>query len=396
MDKRLTIGGQQINDGYINTAGHFENGGADEIKGNILDLVEELRMKVALLLPIDLINFSRKNHPRGKTDKFDKEDMRDIVARLRDIILRQIDYYNFECPKKYRDFVHVSCEKGLNASQAIRCLDDYIRTSKFIEALFYHLEDIEKRDDGQIEMVDAGCGPIPLYGLLAAIKSKRVKVTCIEVNPHSVLIARDIVKKFGLADRVSVLERDAETYQHDKDIDLFVTETMYSGLLGGEPMAQIYNNFSSQVKDSGVMIPEAVSVDVGLVDMSTYLMAGCMVRQTGGVGVDVKLPTACVLDRTHPVKIIEQTIPLKDLPPKRYMILASSTLQLHTERNVILNPFESVITTPVDVSTSAITINDHERRECESIVIRYCAGSHAGDTTTVSYVPKGGRTYVRS
>src|SRR3989339_2160051 len=152
----------------------------------------------------------------------------------------------------------------LHSKESISCLVDFVRTYKFIEALFLHLDRLEAILPGKIEVVDAGSGGIPVFGLLAAIKSDRTVVTCIENNPTSVISSREVIQSFGLQDRIKVINADATTYEHDKLIDLLISETMHVALLGNEPLVKILNNLCRFVSEHGVIIPEGVNVELAL------------------------------------------------------------------------------------------------------------------------------------
>jgi precorrin-6B methylase 2 len=151
----------------------------------------------------------------------------------------------------------------LDSKKASACLLDDERSSAFIEALIVKLRKLEATRNS-IEVIDAGCGPIPIFGLIAAMKSPKANVTCLEANPESAAIAEEIIEQLGLEDRIKVVYTDATTYKHNRKIDLLISETMYAGLVN-EPQVQIMRNLVPQVKAKGEIIPEEITVEAGLI-----------------------------------------------------------------------------------------------------------------------------------
>ncbi len=186
-----------------------------------------------------------------------ERDTEYIVRELRRIFLQGIDIRKYSTGDKG--------EEGLALRKALGCMNDDVRTIKFCDAL---LVAVEKQEDGKehIEMVDAGTGPIPLFGILAALKSEKIRVTCLELNPRSARMAEDVVKNLGLEDRVKVVCADATNYTHDSEIDLLISETMFAGLTNGEPMAQILHNLEPQVGEGGETIPKSITVEAGVTE----------------------------------------------------------------------------------------------------------------------------------
>lgn len=164
---------------------------------------------------------------------------------------------------KTKYFSHTEGDNnGLALRRAMACILEQERTEKFIKALNYHLKVLSERKES-IEMIDAGTGPLPIFAVIAAVYFDNVHVTALEINQASYEFAIMVVQNLGLEDRIDVKCVDATTYEHDKKVDLVISETMYSGLTNNEPMVQILNNFQSQLSEDSVVIPQAVTVDIG-------------------------------------------------------------------------------------------------------------------------------------
>lgn len=293
---------------------------------------------------------------------------RDVFA-LRDFLLRGIRVKDFE-EKVWGETV-----PGLTLARALGCINDEDRTFKFIKGLFLHLEDLEGRKD-EIEMVDGGCGPIPILGLMAALKSEKVRVTCIEVNPYSAKMAEQVIKNLGLTDRVKIVLGDAKEYRHDKPIDLFVSETMYTGLTE-EPLAQIFANFASQVAENGVMVPEWVSVEAGLLDAEEVRRQQDRCSYIWRPQMYDFGPTEVLrLTRANLVQRADFTMPLGSLNSGDYKLALFSRVGLHDKTGLVLRDQESNITRPVlleQTFTGGPNVKDTVLR------VRYELGAAQGD-----------------
>ncbi len=184
-------------------------------------------------------------------------------------------------------------EGALESTKASACLLDTERTSAFIEVLLARLKELDAKTESSpespefpessesFEVVDAGCGPIPIFGLVAAIRSKKAQITCLELNPASAQIASEIIKNLGLENRVKVLHIDAIKYEHPKKIDLLISETMYTGLMN-EPQIQIMRNLCPQLGKEGTVIPREISVEAGLIEPYSKIGTPDFVQNTSG------------------------------------------------------------------------------------------------------------------
>lgn len=357
----------------------IENRADEETMNKVRDLVDELREHVCSILPLKITpadNHERKN--------FNAEN--DIVDDLRKTIYRQIGIDSGLGVMKYHELEDHFGRKGLGVLSSIHCMDDFVRTAKFIDGLYAGIEELESRMDGQIEMVDAGCGGIPIYGLLAALKSERVKVTCLEIDPATAMMAWDIICAFRLQDRVFIYETDATEYRHGKPIDLFITETMFSGFLADEKMPEIYSHFSDQVAENGIMVPEEVEVKMGLVSIPEYERANAHVDKVESVGRNVCLPVAARLNREQNVDVVEAVYDLDELEDGYYRIMASSEVCLNREAGITLGHMESIITTPTLVTDQVVEITRYTRKKFKVLRVFYNAGAKQSDEAVFEFL----------
>ena len=156
---------------------------------------------------------------------------------------------------------------GLRAS--LNCVHDEGRTKAFLTGIESAVEQLS-RIRSEITVVDAGCGTLPLLGLYAALLSEKVRVTAIELNPAAVEIARATVKKFGLENRMKVIEADAVRFEPDRRTDLLLSETMATAL-SGESLPEILAQQTKFLSRGARVLPSGITIRGGMVLASDFL-----------------------------------------------------------------------------------------------------------------------------
>ena len=299
------------------------------------------------------------------------------ILQIEDLLTEDYDAAKYPVVGLHQGLMDRCGIEGLSSNSARACLKETERTSKFLEAIFAKLAQLEQERDS-IEVIDAGCGPIPILGLIAALKSAKTKVTCLETNISSAMIATDIIEFLGLQDRVQVVHTDATKYQHDQPIDLLISETMYTGLTC-EPLIQILQNLAPQVKEDGVVIPEWVTVEAGIISHSKYKEEEenmlIIPNPTGGIKVlepffeaDPREVVRFTRDQLHDT--IQFSLPLTDLPDDRYAVTIGSRVGL--SEGIVLEGLESNITAPVHIPS---TFEKKPNEQPVSVHISYTPGT---------------------
>lgn len=163
--------------------------------------------------------------------------------------------------KKHND----AHDDSFNCIFSLQCLHDSIRTRNFLKAIKQRINQIESTSQEAINVIDAGCGSIPIMGIYAALCSDKVKVTCIEFDSSSYIFASQLVHDIGLDDRVEVLFESALEFQPSKGgdaIHLIISETMNHGFYT-EHMTYIMNHLKQFADPNTFFIPQ--KVELGLV-----------------------------------------------------------------------------------------------------------------------------------
>ena len=257
---------------------------------------------------------------------------------------------------------------GLRLHTALWCMSEEKRTMKYVQALWHYLNDLEFLDR-DIEIVDAGCGPVPLFGLLAALKSDKVRVTCLEINPTSATMASQLVKNLGLEGRVQVFECDATAYKHEQPIDLLISETMHTGLTT-EPMVQILENLTPQVVDGGVVIPSKVVVEAALIPVQSIRTHEQIVQIFFPVGRFEYTPGTFDVNRKLGFELSCENTGLQELAVATFV---------HLGRGVTMHGKDSVIT-EVQILGGPFVVSDG----IGSVRVEYVPGC-ASDEIEVSF-----------
>jgi hypothetical protein len=258
-------------------------------------------------------------------------------------------------------------------------LCDRIRTKKFLLGVQEAVKRLEAQKDDEISVCDAGCGAIPIYAIYAALRSEKARCTALELNPHSVEIARRIVGRLGLADRIQVIEADATRYNPEHGIDLLVSETMNSGLTS-EPLVQIMSNLSRYVPASGIILPSKVSVMAALVRLPIQLGKYVMIHDDAHTYIEPDWKMAAEYVPGVRLDLIEVALTMRVSRPGDYTAFVISEVEIGAQK---LGLYDSFITMPRFVVDADSARQVFYAEDVASALVRYAPGGRpyatAGD-----------------
>jgi len=170
--------------------------------------------------------------------------------------------------------------KAISPEDAARCIQDFMRTAKFLQGLEAAICTAQLRfSDTPIQILYAGCGPFAPLALAIATRfsAAEIQFTLLDVHQESLDNAQRLFYSLGLADRVaSLILADAATYQWPATapLHLVVSETMQRAL-DKEPQVAITQNLAPQLCEGGILIPENIRVEVMLcIAAKEFLEAG--------------------------------------------------------------------------------------------------------------------------
>jgi|GEM_PF-2526841 len=117
-----------------------------------------------------------------------------------------------------------------SAAMSLKLVRDVRRLDGFLNAI--------KRWPEQEAVLDVGCGAFPILALAATTYHPKAEVTAVEINPESADSAEQLIRLFGLSDRVRTVNADIADLSIDTNTTAAVTET-FSAALHGEPGPKI-------------------------------------------------------------------------------------------------------------------------------------------------------------
>lgn len=286
-----------------------------------------------------------------------------------------LELYFLSRIRELPQFEDIKPEGALGVVESMRCLRDRVKTKKFVLGVKETIQRIDQEDKEEINMVDAGCGAVPIMAIYAALSSDKVHCTAIELNPNSAEVARQLVASFNLQDRIQVVQGNATQFQPKGQIDFLISETMHSGL-STEPMVQIMSNLSRYVKPEGIILPNHVAVQTALVSLNDWTSPEGYVRIYGNLHHYVTPEWRQAIDYKPRDRLeeIQLSIPTKGRPRGSYLAMVTSEVDIGSQR---LHPYQSLITMPQilrDSKADPMIFDVKDGDEHSGIMVRYKPG----------------------
>lgn len=164
------------------------------------------------------------------------------------------------------EFTHVSGGVALSPQHAMDCLEDGVRTSRFLKGIYQALKKSKQsHNTDPVVIVYAGCGPLAtlLVPLLVHFEANQFKITLVDIHEESILSVKKIIEHIGLTDFDIQFEIcDATKYVPHSKIDVLITETMDKGLTS-EPQVSISEHLCQYLSPQGILLPKRISLYSG-------------------------------------------------------------------------------------------------------------------------------------
>lgn len=193
-----------------------------------------------------------------------------------------------------RTDIWLSSGRAIGPSWAAMCLQDFMRTRKFLLGLQDGISACRNRFPGQtIHVLYAGTGPFAtlMLPLTTVFRPDDVQFTLLEINPSSTSFLQNALKALRIEQFVrDIIVCDATTFDASvcKPFHLVVSETMQNGLQT-EPQVPLCINLLADLEPGGILIPEKIAIHAGLFN------PGLNISQQGSIPASQQL-LAEVLD----------------------------------------------------------------------------------------------------
>ena len=167
---------------------------------------------------------------------------------------------------EHRNNVQLENGVAIGTLWAANCLDDLVRTYKFIRGIEVAIQEkIHQKDS--LHILYAGTGPFAslMLPFILRYADLNITYTLLEVNPLSFEVLKSTIKKLGLeTNNINFINQDATKYQFPKNFspDIIVSETMQRAL-DSEQQVSVFYNLMSQSNSNTVFIPEKITLAIG-------------------------------------------------------------------------------------------------------------------------------------
>jgi hypothetical protein len=157
---------------------------------------------------------------------------------------------------------------ALSSFHASICMDDALRTARFIKSVYSAILVLQERFPNQKSTIlYAGCGPYAtlLLPLLPLFSRDDLDIILLDINKSSLLSVKKIIAAIGLEQyTIQTIQADATKYIKPDSctIHLLITETMFKALLM-EPQVLVTKNLVPQLDPNGILIPQEINLSFG-------------------------------------------------------------------------------------------------------------------------------------
>lgn len=164
--------------------------------------------------------------------------------------------------------IHTGAGVAIGSTWAALCLDDSLRTKRFVSGLFQAVTAVAARRPGPVHVFYAGTGPWAtlFLPLTTRFTPEQLRVTCVDINPGSLAKVQLTFEKLGLNAYVEeFILADAATHviTGKTPVDVMLSETMQYCLID-EMQVPIVLNLMAQLADEVIMVPERITLTLGV------------------------------------------------------------------------------------------------------------------------------------
>jgi predicted RNA methylase len=168
------------------------------------------------------------------------------------------------------DCVHTGAGVAIGTTWAALCIDDLLRTKRFVSGLYAAVKTVADRRPGPVHLMYAGTGPWATLALplTSRFTPDELRLTLIEINEGSFASVQRTVEQLGLSDYVEeFIKTDAATHviAGRLPVDVMLSETMQYCLID-EMQVPIVLNLMRQLPAEVIMVPERITIHLGVLN----------------------------------------------------------------------------------------------------------------------------------
>lgn len=193
--------------------------------------------------------------------------LREVCIGLQDFFHTLTGYQFPEFPQRE----HITTREGqaVDTRTASLCINDFLRTQRFIAALNEAIADCRRKNPGSpVTVLYAGTGPFATLAtpLVTRWRPEELQLIGVEVNPVSLALLEKTIKALDMQPYMAaLLPADASQLVLPGTMrpDILLSETMKPAL-EKEPQAALVRHLLPQCKPSAILIPQAITISVAL------------------------------------------------------------------------------------------------------------------------------------
>lgn len=290
--------------------------------------------------------------PAILAEELNYEELTKALSNYRELLL-EITALNLDSQENVSN---IALKDGLaiGPSWAARCLDDVLRTKRFIRGVYLAVSSVISKDK-PVEILYSGTGPFAtlVLPLLTQFSPQQIQFTLVEVNPISYNYVLQVFKAFNAEAyiRKSYLEDATKlNLPNSKSIDVIIVECLQHAL-AREPQVAITTNYMKQCREDVILIPEAISLNLTLMnrsrEMDSFFAEGKKVERIDKEVflLDKSNASDFNLTEAQEVKLSEMETHFSEEELQNMTVLTVTT-NIKVFQNEILSNYDSGLTIP--------------------------------------------------
>ncbi|MBX2827114.1 MAG: hypothetical protein KTR22_03085 [Flavobacteriaceae bacterium] len=310
------------------------------------------------MTPSNILDRLRKIVPVILDESMDYLELQNALKDFKSLCL-EITGLDF-ATEDARSSIYLENGKAIGPAWAGACIDDIVRTKRFVRGLKKAVDDVKKRKKSEpVSVLYSGTGPFAtlVLPLIAVFKPEEVQFVLLEINPVSFESVQQVFKAFNAEDYVTeYLNEDACTIalSNPEQFDVVVVECLQHAL-AREPQVAITHNLMSQCREDVILIPKSITLHISLLNSAKEIEALTQDHSIDVTDYRMDSKAVFVLDKDiinsvqaplHPeFSFPKETVRFPEKVVQRMNALAITTL-IHTYAEEHISYKESGLTIP--------------------------------------------------